>query len=247
MMRTIVKAALVAFGLSATPALAQNLVTNGSFESDPLAPGAYRDMLVGSSDLPGWTIIGVPGTHISQVEQGYPGNPGYSFPAQDGAQWLDLAGYSDNAADGVSQTIATAVGSTYMFSFWLGNVSGGAFGSQTLVNYSFDGGSTNFACLNTASTQTLSWLQCSQTFTATSTSAILRILNADPQSDFSSAIDNVSFVEVRGPGGAVPEPAAWGMLLGGFGIAGAAMRRRSWAAKAARAGAVVRFPKPLAI
>lgn len=38
---------------------------------------------------------------------------------------------------------------------------------------------------------------------------------------------------VRGPGtvvpggsGGVPEPAAWGMLIGGFGLAGAAMRRR---------------------
>ena len=32
---------------------------------------------------------------------------------------------------------------------------------------------------------------------------------------------------IRDGSGAVPEPAAWGMLIGGFALAGAAMRRRS--------------------
>jgi hypothetical protein len=35
-------------------------------------------------------------------------------------------------------------------------------------------------------------------------------------------LDNLTF----GTGAAVPEPAAWGMMIGGFGLAGAAMRRR---------------------
>jgi len=37
--------------------------------------------------------------------------------------------------------------------------------------------------------------------------------------------DNITFGSVT-PGGGVPEPAAWGMLIGGFGLAGAAMRTR---------------------
>jgi hypothetical protein len=36
----------------------------------------------------------------------------------------------------------------------------------------------------------------------------------------------LSHIVFFGREGAVPEPAAWGMLIGGFGLAGAAMRRR---------------------
>ena len=38
-------------------------------------------------------------------------------------------------------------------------------------------------------------------------------------------IDNVT-VDVIGAITPVPEPAAWALMLGGFGLAGAAMRRR---------------------
>ena len=37
---------------------------------------------------------------------------------------------------------------------------------------------------------------------------------------------NLATLTVSGAANAVPEPAAWGMLIGGFGFAGAAMRRR---------------------
>jgi hypothetical protein len=43
----------------------------------------------------------------------------------------------------------------------------------------------------------------------------------------SGAIDRTAFIDsVSLNAAAVPEPAAWGMLIGGFGFAGAAMRRR---------------------
>jgi hypothetical protein len=38
-------------------------------------------------------------------------------------------------------------------------------------------------------------------------------------------VDNWS-VDVQGAGGGVPEPGAWALMLGGFGLAGAALRRR---------------------
>ena len=34
-------------------------------------------------------------------------------------------------------------------------------------------------------------------------------------------------LDIKGSTGAVPEPAAWAMMLAGFGLVGAAMRRRS--------------------
>ena len=202
---------------------AANLVTNGSFEESPLAQGAYRDMLVGSADLPGWTIVGVAGTHISQVEGAYPGNPGYSFPAQDGHQWVDLAGYSDNAADGVRQTVATTIGQLYDFSFWLGNVSGGFFGVDSLVNVSFSSGGTDFSCVNAIETTTLTWLKCSQSFVAQSDTTTFTISNGDPRTDYSSAIDNI----VLGAAGGVPEPEVWAMLIAGFAVVGGARRRQN--------------------
>ncbi len=39
-------------------------------------------------------------------------------------------------------------------------------------------------------------------------------------------IDNVELVAAPGPEGGVPEPASWAMLIAGFGLTGAAMRRR---------------------
>jgi hypothetical protein len=223
MIRPIIAVAVAAIGLHTMPASAQNLVTNGSFETNTLASGAYRDMFVGSSDLPGWAIIGVPGTRISQVDSAYPGNPGYTFPAQDGKLWVDLAGFFDNAPDGVQQTVATTIGSTYDFSFWLGNVSGGPFGTQSLVNYVLNGNS--FSCVNTTQTVNLTWQQCSQSFVATSATTTFSISNGDPSSDFSSAIDNVVLQLGRQVGG-VPEPTTWAMMLVGFGAIGGALRRR---------------------
>lgn len=225
MIRSIVSAAVAPMVLYAAPAFAQNLVTNGSFEANTLAPGAYRDMLVGGSDLPGWTIIGVAGTHISQVDQAYAGNPGYTFPAQDGKLWIDLAGYSDNAADGIQQTVATTIGASYDFSFWLGNVTGGQyFGTQSLVNVVLNGSS--FSCVNTVQTFTTTWQQCSRSFVATSNLTTFSISNGDPTSDYSNAIDNVVLqLSARQPGG-VPEPATWAMMVVGFGAVGSALRRR---------------------
>ena len=224
MIRPIIAVAVAAIGLHATAASAQNLVTNGSFETNPLAPGAYRDMFVGSSDLPGWTIIGVSGTRISQVDSGYAGNAGYTFPAQNGTLWVDLAGYLDNAPDGIQQSVATTVGATYDFSFWLGNVSGGPFGTQSLVNYVLNGNS--FSCVNTIQTTNLTWQQCSRSFVATSATTTFSISNGDPGSDYSSAVDNVVLQLSAQPPGGVPEPATWAMSIMGFGAIGGTLRRR---------------------
>ncbi|WP_294041248.1 PEPxxWA-CTERM sorting domain-containing protein [Sphingomonas sp.] len=225
MFRRIILLSAVMIGLHATAATAQNLVVNGSFETNTLSPGNYRDMLVGSPDLPGWTIIGPAGTHISQVDQAYAGNPGYSFPAQDGKLWVDLAGYSDNAPDGVQQTVATTIGASYDFSFWLGNVTGGQyFGTQSLVNVLLNGSS--FSCVNTVQTLTTTWQQCSRSFVATSALTTFSISNGDPSSDYSNAIDNVVLqLSARQPGG-VPEPATWATIIMGFGVIGGALRRR---------------------
>ena len=56
-------------------------------------------------------------------------------------------------------------------------------------------------------------------------SAIARVrIAADPVNLDFVAFDNITFLAA--PGSAVPEPAAWAMMLAGFGMAGAVVRRR---------------------
>lgn len=212
--------------LAATPsAAATNLIINGSFETPVQADKGYTDYLVGSNGIPNWQITGIAGTYVSVLNQNYAGNPGYTFPAQDGVQWLDLAGFSDNAPDGVSQTVATVIGTQYDFSFYVGNISGGAFGTQSAVVASFSSGGTTFTCTNTADTFKLTWQLCTQRFTATSATTTFTLTNADPRNDFSNAVDNVSLFAVAAPG-SVPEPATWAMLVAGFAAIGGTLRRR---------------------
>ena len=236
-MRLIAKTFFTAAAMAvALPAAAQNLVTNGSFESPVQSNGGYTDYAVGSSAITGWEIVGTPGTFVSVLNQNYGGNPGFSFPAQQGVQWLDLAGFSDNAPNGVRQSIATIINATYVFSFYVGNVTGGpnnAFGTQSSVGVEFSSGGTNFSCTNTQSGSILLWQLCTQTFVATSAMTSFTLRNLDPTSDFSNAVDNVSLVQVAVPSG-VPEPATWAMMLAGFGLVGGALRRRSFVVDARR-------------
>ena len=226
-MRLIAKTLFMAAGAAiALPAAAQNLVKNGSFESPVQNFGGYTDYAVGSSGITDWDIIGVSGTYVSVVDENYGGNPGFSFPANLGSQWLDLAGYYDNAPNGVQQTVATVINATYVFSFYVGNVSGGPnnpFGTQSSVGVGFSSGGTSFTCTNDTPGSTLLWKLCSQQFVATSTMTTFTLSNLDPSNDFSNAVDNVSLVQVET---GVPEPATWAMMLLGFGLVGGVLRKR---------------------
>lgn len=211
---------------AATPAAAQNLAINGSFETPAQPNRGYSDFLVGSGAIDGWTIVGVPRTYVSLVNSNYDQNPGFAFPAHDGSQWLDLAGYSDNAPNGVQQSIATDIGATYLLSFYLGNVTGGpgnVFGTQSSVGVEFGSGGTDFSCTNNVAGATLTWQLCSQQFVASAPSTLFTLRNLDPTSDFSNAVDDVSFTRIVT---GVPEPTTWAMLIAGFAMIGAAMRRR---------------------
>ncbi len=66
---------------------------------------------------------------------------GFSFPAQNGVQLLDLTGLNSNAAEGVQQVIATTIGTTYKLSFYVGNIvdPGGIFGTTSTVNVQLNG------------------------------------------------------------------------------------------------------------
>lgn len=68
------------------------------------------------------------------------------------------------------------------------------------------------------------------TFSATTTDAFYtQTTKNNPPAEAGTAAFQVGTVRV--PAGAVPEPATWAMMLGGFGMMGAAMRRRSGAVR----------------
>ena len=209
-------------------AAAANLVTNGSFEAPPVTSGlAYTDHLPGSAGLTGWSISNAT---VSQVRSDYALNPGYIFTAKDGIVSLDLAGFSDNQPALVSQTITTTVGMAYALRFWVGNISGGFFGTQTSIGVEFGSGGTNFSCTNSQPGAQISWLECGTQFVATQASTSIGFRNLDPNTDFSALIDNVSVEQVAAVG-QVPEPEGWAMLIVGLGLVGGIARRQDRGAR----------------
>src|SRR5271157_1374608 len=80
---------LLATLLFALPGFAQ-LIQNGSFETPTVPDGSLTNFFSGSTGIPGWTVVGGPGAAVAIFSTSF-GEPGVSFPAQNGQQWLNLA------------------------------------------------------------------------------------------------------------------------------------------------------------
>jgi hypothetical protein len=65
------------------------------------------------------------------------------------------------------------------------------------------------------------WTHYSSTVNLAAGSYQIRFAETDNQLFFNQGVDNVSVTA-----GGVPEPASWALMIGGFGLAGAALRRR---------------------
>jgi hypothetical protein len=207
------------------PLTATAQVTNGSFEQPVVPVGSFINVPVGSPLIPGWSVVGAPG-HVSPISGAFT-SFGITFPAQSGAQWLDLTGDLSNSATGVQQTLATLPGSSYTLSFWVGNVvnPGGIYGTTSRVNVLLNGTQT-FSALNTlgAGTNTQVWQQFSVSFTASGAATTVAFINGDPSTDNTNGLDNVSLA-LAGTA-PVPEPGTLGLLAGGLAVVGGWMRRR---------------------
>jgi hypothetical protein len=211
---TILISAAVA--ASSTAVYSANLVANGSFETLPsggLPFGCGTGCSYSVDTIPGWVNAGNSG----QFQPGSSsGNFTYFNSVPDG---LTVA-YSNGGP--ISQVIGVlaVAGTTYNLSvdFGLRHDQPNP-GSATLSLFSGNALATGIA--PTAG----NWSTYTASYTATAADAgkaITVTLNSPGvQGDW----DNVILTAVPGAG-AVPEPASWALMLTGFGLAGATMRRR---------------------
>lgn len=220
---TPLRAACVALTLTAPLPAAANLIQNGSFE-DPVVPDTfYTNFLAGSTDITGWTVVGVD----TSIIDGDFTQSGIAFQAQDGNQWADLAGVNSNSTlSGLTQTVATIVGELYELSFYVGSATDGMFFFPTAVDVSIDGGARTKYSNPNAPTTALDWMRFSLQFTATSAATSLTFFNGAAANNFNSAFDNVSLVQISEE---VPEPGS--LALVGLGLAGLTLYRRRSQAK----------------
>lgn len=194
-------AAAVAIAAAASSAnAAVNLVTNGSFE-DPTSTGNFSTL--SGSQLPGWTIDT---GNVDVVVQ-----PPYV--AFDGTQSLDLVGTGVSTGS-ISQQIATGTGLYRLtFAYTNNTDSSGPFSATYSI-----GGVTGTVTASGGTAANPNWQTFSVDFVANGATT-LTFADTSGVSNQGIFLDAVSVT-------AVPEPAAWALMIGGFGLVGGAMRRR---------------------
>jgi hypothetical protein len=207
----------------AGPAAAANLVTNGDFESaDVTTKTTFAGNVTGWSGGDLLTFIDTPGaadngTYLS-VYGPFPNHSpaGGNFVEADGDPIYSSA---------FSQTISgLTVGRQYHLSFYqaAGQQSSGHGGTTERWSVSFGDDTQLSSRYHLPNAGVGPWQQQFMTFTATGTSEVLSFLatgtpHGAPPISF---LDGVSLV------GGAPEPAEWALLLAGFGLVGATLRRR---------------------
>jgi hypothetical protein len=207
---------------------AANLLTNGSFEAPDISSMVFLNP--GSTFVTGWTVAAqagsAPGTQVQPTDNAAFG--GLGVVASDGGQFVDLTGNVGRGGGLVSNGFATSAGTLYRASFDIGAffVGGsGPFGDVTVdlfINGVFAQSFTNTLSLKSAGSD---WERVSWDFLGTGSPMTVGLFSSllTSSSNLGVGLDNVVVEPVRG---AVPEPATWALMLGGFGIAGTALRRR---------------------
>jgi len=215
-MRLSLKLALAATALWAIPTAASasvNIVNNGSFEqpivTDPCCNTTPTD------PLPDWVVA--PGGDVNSVNGTY-GSTNVVHPnlAYEGDQYLDLVGQS--ASGDISQMLNTVAGQVYTLTFaYSNNVFSGA--NIASADVLIDGIVLATVVHTGATTSDLNWSIFTDTFTAGSNSTKLEFASLLGDQNGSIFLDAISVT-------ATPEPGTWAMMILGFGLAGAAVRRR---------------------
>jgi len=215
-MKPMVILALAA-AIASPAAAAVNLVTNGGFEAPATTPGSFI-LVNGGSSFTGWNVLGS-GTNVLLINKTYSeGSGSLVFNSNSGDAWIDLSGTSNQGpTSGISQVVATGTGA-HTLSFFVGNATGRPdYAGVSSLKLSINGGPTQSFINSDVTPNAMNWKPFSVNFLATGATTIA-FTNGNV-GDNALGLDDVSI-------SAVPEPASWAMLIGGFGLTGAAMRRR---------------------
>jgi len=186
-----------------------NLVTNSGFESGAHTSTNTTTLAVGSTAMDGWTVTDDLIAWIGPV------NP-YLLSANEGSYFLDLTDFATGAPfGGVSQSITTDVGRSYVFSFDLG--SSNNWGRPSAIEASAAGSSNIFTSSTVGGPS--DWDRFSMVFTANSVTTTI-FLKGVTGSQY-IGLDNVSV-------SAAPIPAAvWLFGSGLLGLVGIARRKKA--------------------
>ena len=229
-MKTLVTIALAL--AAASPAAAVNLITNGNFEA-----GSYA----------GWTT-NVESGSIGNVQiEAYDGvSPlsGFAYQANaGGGQFFSITDQTGPGAYSLTQsfTLASATRVTISFDHFANDSTRNPINNGRL--YSTGANQNAIVDLLTGSASAFTtaggdiiagfygpgadagpnpnpWASYSSTLTLAAGTYQIRFAQADNRGFFQQGVDNVLVTA------AIPEPATWAMLIGGFGLVGVAARRR---------------------
>ena len=195
---------------------AQNLLVNGSFETETAANGSYYLPLSQNGAPDGWSFV--PSAAYSDAFA----EATIYVPAEDGI-WLVGFGASgdpnsntnpsQSSYDSLQQSVQTTAGDTYTLSYWLEDTTGGF-----VFNATWNG--AVIAGTQESENVPSSWTEYTATVTGTGGMDTLGMNGYDAPSF--GYLDNVSLVQNQ----AAPSPA--GVFALGLGVVGLiALRRRS--------------------
>ncbi|HPU15931.1 MAG TPA: PEPxxWA-CTERM sorting domain-containing protein [Polymorphobacter sp.] len=195
----------VAAGASIAVSASAVTVANASFEAPVLGSGfAYNPVVAGN---------------VFNASSGIQGNgSAWGFvAAPDGVQTAFLQSYSTSFGSVAMDVTGLQNGASYTLTFSIADRPG--YGDNPLT--------VRFNAINLgtyAATSTLWATHTTGTFVATGTTATL-LFEASGNTGYDAGI-GLDAVSIAGVPGAVPEPASWALMIGGFGLVGSALRRR---------------------
>lgn len=221
-MKLLIGAAAAACALAAAvPAAATSLV-NGGFEAGPASNFGtyYRGPLApdGWSRVAGLEAPDILDNAYNQTGAGF----AQLLDPHGGSRFLDMNGASPTG--GIYQDITgVAVGSIVTLTYWVGQWAQNSSGTLTASLIGADVASQVVTLAYSPGAQSSAWTM--YTLSGVAQSDTVRVQFVGDSGSTARGAPGLDDVSLSVTGG-VPEPAAWALMIAGFGMAGGLLRRR---------------------